>query len=118
MVMRYGLLTVALTLTLTWLVLTLLQLPWWLGWLLSINIVTLLTYVIDKSAARRDSARVPEKVLLLLAFLGGTPGAILGMQVVRHKTSKVKFQQQFILVVLAQAAVIVIAVVVLSKPGR
>ena len=117
MVLRYGVLTLAAALVLTALAILALQLPWWVGWLLAINVVALLTYSFDKSMARRDSARVPEKVLLLLAFVGGTPGAILGMQAVRHKTAKLKFQQQFIVVVLAQAALIVLFVVLLANIG-
>jgi uncharacterized membrane protein YsdA (DUF1294 family) len=118
MVLRYGVITLAAALVLTALSIAALQLSWWVGWLLAINVVTLLTYVFDKSMAQRDSARVPERVLLLLAFVGGTPGAILGMQVVRHKTAKLKFQQQFMVVVLAQAALIVLFVVLLANVGK
>lgn len=40
----------------------------------------------DKSKARRQVWRVPEKWFFLLALLGGAPGAILGMRAFHHKT--------------------------------
>lgn len=60
-------------------------------WLLIINLVTFFTFGVDKWKAKRKEKkdavrRVPEKTLLLLAVLGGSPGALLGMRVWRHKT--------------------------------
>ena len=60
-------------------------------WLLIINLVTFLVFGVDKWKAKRKEKkdavrRVPEKTLLLLAVLGGSPGALLGMKVWRHKT--------------------------------
>lgn len=60
-------------------------------WLLIINLVTFLVFGVDKWKAKRKEKkdtvrRVPEKTLLLLAALGGSPGALLGMKVWHHKT--------------------------------
>ena len=58
-------------------------------WLVLINLVTFLAFGVDKLKAKRKSAsirRVPEKTLFLLAALGGSVGALLGMKVWRHKT--------------------------------
>lgn len=41
---------------------------------------------LDKWKARHDKWRIRERTLLLLAILGGSPGAILGMLLFRHKT--------------------------------
>ena len=46
----------------------------------------------DKWKAERDGRRIPEKRLLLLAFLGGWPGAVAGQQWFRHKTIKPVFR--------------------------
>lgn len=50
-----------------------------------------LVYGLDKWAAKRGSARVAESSLHLIALLGGWPGALLGQQLFRHKTSKPLF---------------------------
>lgn len=67
--------------------------PWGLlaCWLVVINLITFLIFGLDKWKAKRkekkDSVRrVPEKNLLLLAAVGGSVGALLGMKVFRHKT--------------------------------
>ena len=57
-----------------------------LCYLLVINLVTFFTFGYDKLRAKRDKWRVPEKTLFLLAAIGGSLGALLGMQVFRHKT--------------------------------
>ncbi|MGD2148654.1 MAG: DUF1294 domain-containing protein, partial [Anaerolineae bacterium] len=53
-----------------------------------INAATLLLYLGDKGLAPLDNApRVPNAVLILLALVGGSAGAILGVMV-GHKTSR------------------------------
>lgn len=64
---------------------------WLILWLLAINLVTFFVFGIDKWKAKRkakkDSVRrVPEKTLFLLAALGGSVGALIGMRVWHHKT--------------------------------
>lgn len=54
--------------------------------LLVINLISFITYGIDKYKAKVRAWRIPEKVLLGLAFLGGGMGAFLGMRVFHHKT--------------------------------
>ena len=67
--------------------------PWGLlaVWLVLINLVTFLVFGLDKWKAKRkvkkeSVRRVPEKTLFLLAILGGSVGALLGMKVWHHKT--------------------------------
>lgn len=86
-----------------------------LSWLISISLFTLVTYGYDKLVAGSEHTRVPERVLLLLALLGGTLGAALGMAAFHHKTSKGGFLLRFALVILIQIAII-IAYTVWIKP--
>ena len=72
------------------------------AWFLTITLVTFLTYGYDKAIAGSDTMRVPETILLTLAILGGTFGAIAGMRFFRHKTSKESFRFRFYLIVIAQ----------------
>ena len=56
------------------------------AYLFIINIVAFAMMGIDKAKARRKEWRVPEANLFLSAILGGSIGAIAGMQHFRHKT--------------------------------
>lgn len=60
-------------------------------YLVVINLLTLVIYGIDKLLAILHKVRVMERILFLLAFIGGGLGALLGMLIFRHKTLKIKF---------------------------
>ena len=77
-----------------------------LYYLIVINILTFAVYGIDKWKARQGSWRISEATLLMLAVIGGTIGALLGMQVWRHKTMHLKFKYGLPLILLAQIALI------------
>ena len=62
-----------------------------LYWILGASVVNFALMGIDKHMAKRGRWRIREKTLFLVAFLGGTPGAILGMRVFRHKTLHKRF---------------------------
>ncbi len=61
-------------------------------WITAASLLALLLFGIDKAKARRGAWRIPEKTLFLAVFLGGAPGALLGMQVFRHKTKHRSFR--------------------------
>lgn len=75
-----------------------------LYYLIVINILTFAVYGNDKWKARQGSWRISEATLLMLAVIGGTIGALLGMQVWRHKTMHLKFKYGLPLILLAQIA--------------
>lgn len=60
--------------------------------LIGYNLLVFSLYGIDKLKAKKTSWRVSEKTLLWMAFLGGSAGAFLGMQVFHHKTLHKKFE--------------------------
>jgi len=67
-------------------------------------VVTFIFYGFDKLRAPIEGAeRVPERVLLGLGLIGGTPGGLLGMLLFQHKVSKPSFKFKFALTVLIQA---------------
>ena len=76
-----------------------------LVWLAIINCVAFAMYGIDKYKSMHHKWRIPESTLLLLAVAGGSIGAMLGMQVFRHKTKHLKFKYGVPLVFLAQIVV-------------
>lgn len=57
-----------------------------------INLITFVLYGVDKHKARKGKWRISERVLLVFAIIGGALGAILGMKIFHHKTSKLKFK--------------------------
>jgi uncharacterized membrane protein YsdA (DUF1294 family) len=62
-----------------------------LCWFLSWTLVTFAFYGFDKLQAKSQRLRVPEFCLFALAVVGGVLGAIGGMLVFRHKTTKLTF---------------------------
>ena len=60
--------------------------------LIALNLVAFVLYGLDKLKAKRGAWRIPEATLLLIAALGGSLGALLGMELFRHKTKHWKFK--------------------------
>ena len=60
-------------------------------WLILINIITFVIYALDKYKAVHHLWRIPEKTLIFLAIIGGSPAALLAMYTIRHKTRHIKF---------------------------
>ena len=57
-----------------------------------ISLITIIVTVYDKKAAKkRPKHRVPEKILFLLAILGGSVAEFLTMLKIRHKTKHKRF---------------------------
>ena len=75
-------------------------------YLIALNIVTFFVYGIDKWNAKQGSWRISEATLLLLAVLGGSIGALMGMKVWHHKTMHKKFKYGLPLILIAQIALI------------
>lgn len=69
------------------------KMVWMILWayLLIVNLAAFIAYGLDKYYAVKEKWRIPERKLLLLAGLGGTIGAGLGMLAFRHKIRKPKF---------------------------
>lgn len=61
---------------------------------IALNFFAFAAFGIDKMNAERGAWRVQESTLLMLAFIGGTPGAYAGRALFRHKTRKQPFSSQ------------------------
>lgn len=71
-------------------------------YLVIINLITFITYGLDKLKAKKGFWRIPESTLFLLVFVGGSIGAWLGMQAFHHKTLHKKFKLGIPLILIAQ----------------
>ena len=74
--------------------------------LIVINIITFLVYGIDKWKAKQGSWRISEATLLILAVIGGSIGALIGMKVWHHKTMHKKFRYGLPLILIIQIILI------------
>jgi len=79
--------------------------PLWAG-LVGVNVVMLGLYGFDKRQARVGGTRIPEAVLHVIALLGGSPGALVGQELFRHKTRKRAFRLVLVAILLLQAAIV------------
>lgn len=70
--------------------------------LAAINAAAFAAFGIDKARAMAAARRTPEGTLLLLAALGGSPGAYAARALFRHKTRKQPFVTQLWLIALVQ----------------
>ena len=59
---------------------------------IAVNLISFALYGLDKLKAKKGLWRIRESTLLLIALLGGSVGALLGMEVFRHKTKHWQFK--------------------------
>lgn len=74
--------------------------------LVSMNVIAVVLYGYDKRQAIAGGVRLPEAALHVVALLGGSPGALLGQELFRHKTRKYAFRLVLAAIFLLQAAAI------------
>ena len=67
------------------------------------SVAALIAFAIDKRRARLDRRRIPERNLHMLELLGGWPGALVGIFVIRHKSRKFGFLAVTALIVILHA---------------
>ena len=73
------------------------------------SVVGVVLTIYDKIAAKvAQRHRVPEAVLMTFGVLGGALFMYMVMQLIRHKTRKPKFSVGFPVIILLQAAVLVV----------
>ncbi|WP_035676760.1 DUF1294 domain-containing protein [Flavobacterium limnosediminis] len=71
-------------------------------YLLAVNGIAFLLNGTDKWFAMHQKSRISERSLLCFVLVGGTVGALLGMLLFRHKTSKFSFLWKFVGILLLQ----------------
>lgn len=76
----------------------------WIWYLIVINILAFILYGIDKKRARDHAWRISERMLIGIALIGGSVGAIAGMLLFRHKTRHWYFRYGMPLILIVQVA--------------
>ncbi len=79
-----------------------------LVYLIVISVITFFAFGFDKmkSVSQSPVRRTSERTLWLLSLIGGSIGALLGMNFFRHKTRKVSFQAGMIVIIALQVTLI------------
>ena len=73
-------------------------------YLFAINIVSFFLYGIDKYKAKKNKWRISEATLLMIAVIGGSIGAWVGMRLWHHKTMHKKFKYGIPVIIIFQVA--------------
>ena len=76
-------------------------------YLFAINIVSFFLYGIDKYKAKKNKWRISEATLLMIAVIGGSIGAWVGMRLWHHKTMHKKFKYGIPVIIIFQVALVV-----------
>ena len=76
----------------------------WIWYLSVINILAFILYGIDKKRARDHAWRISERMLIGIALIGGSVGAIAGMLLFHHKTRHWYFRYGLPLILILQVA--------------
>ncbi|MCF6439836.1 DUF1294 domain-containing protein [Pseudoalteromonas luteoviolacea] len=82
-----------------------------IGALILLNILMCVVFYKDKSSAKKEAQRVPEKTLILLSALALHSTTHLVMHFTRHKTNKVSFQVKLLMAIAIQFTLSVIGFV-------
>ncbi|WP_315379968.1 DUF1294 domain-containing protein [Hoylesella loescheii] len=73
-----------------------------LAYFITVNVLGLVLFGIDKWKAKHDKWRISEATLLSVTAIGGSIGAWVGMKVWHHKTMHKKFKYGIPLVMVLQ----------------
>ena len=76
-------------------------------YLFAINIVSFFLYGIDKYKAKKNKWRISEATLLMIAIIGGSIGAWVGMRLWHHKTMHKKFKYGIPVIMIMQVCLVV-----------
>ena len=77
-----------------------------LAYFITVNVLGLVLFGIDKWKAKHDKWRISEATLLSVTVIGGSIGAWVGMKVWHHKTMHKKFKYGIPLVMVLQFALL------------
>lgn len=86
-----------------------------LAYFITVNMLGLVLFGIDKWKAKHDKWRISEATLLSVTAIGGSIGAWVGMKVWHHKTMHKKFKYGIPLVMVLQFALLLFTLYRLNR---
>lgn len=79
-----------------------------IAYIVIINIISIIVTIADKIKAKNDKWRIPEKTLLILSAIGGAVGMYITMNLIHHKTKKMKFMVGIPVIMFAELIIILL----------
>lgn len=76
-------------------------------YLITISATSFILFGIDKWKAKKHQRRISEFTLLLITFLGGSIGSVLGIFIFNHKISKSEFWLKLMAVIIIQVLALI-----------
>ena len=76
-------------------------------YLLAINALSFILFGLDKYKAKKGKWRISEATLLMMAVIGGSIGAWIGMRLWHHKTKHKKFKYGIPVIIIIQVGLVV-----------
>ena len=76
-------------------------------YLLAINALSFILFGLDKYKAKKGKWRISEATLLMIAVIGGSIGAWVGMRLWHHKTMHKKFKYGIPIIIILQVCLVV-----------
>jgi uncharacterized membrane protein YsdA (DUF1294 family) len=73
--------------------------------LAAINVISFLTYAVDKYRAIKGYWRIKETTLHFISLIGGWPAAAVAQRWLKHKNIKIAFQRRYWLTIVVNLAV-------------
>ena len=80
-------------------------------YLIVVNVNAVYVTIKDKSAAKKQKRRVPEKTLFGFSLLGGGVSMYITMQLIRHKTQHKRFMIGIPVIIVLQVALVIICMI-------
>ena len=77
-------------------------------YLVLISIVSAIITIKDKTSAKRQKKRVPEKTLFAFSLLGGSVSMYVTMNLIRHKTKHKRFMIGIPAIIILQVVLVTI----------
>lgn len=84
---------------------------WILAWVLAASLLAAVLTAVDKRRARLDRWRIAESTLWLIAAAGGAAAMLVTMRCIRHKTRHRRFMWGLPLLIVLQAALLLLLAV-------
>lgn len=84
-------------------------------WLAVISLVSVIVTIVDKLKSVHNGWRIKESTLLILSALGGSVAMYITMQIIRHKTRKLKFMLGIPAIFILQVAAAVVICLVMNN---